>query len=301
MGDAHYNTMRLKHPSIKKMNHLFYNKIFSMFFKKEADCYVSLGDLTHFGRKKEFQEIYSIIEKQKREDQDFVQVFGNHDVLFYSQDDLKAFTKRDRYFAKHMDEANLIFLDTSKPRAPFFANSRLDKEQADFLAKELERSKDKLVFVFGHHPAYHIPIQGEETLTVYDLLRTKKDGFGVYVHGHKHKDKFSVEDNWGFLQFNDLLDEPSIRVLEVEGDRVAMDTIALGNLTYLHYAEEIAKNLLTFPRTRNDEEYAGVRQLSLLSNSYTFSLADVIETDDPYFSVDGRGILNFFLSRFVKQ
>ncbi len=292
MGDTHYSSMRWKGDYLRRINHKFYTRLFRTFFAQEADLYLSLGDITHFGALAEYRGVYSIIEEAKKDNQRFLQVVGNHDLYKFSKKSYQRLTNMDLYWSEDHPEAKLIFLDTSRARHPGKKSGRMSMEQVLWLEKEFEEAEDKLCIVFAHHPISRIEILDDrgqviEGFSLMDVLETKDNG-GIYVNGHLHKDRFSVKNNWAFLQFNDILDEPTIRIIEIDGNNVTLETVSCINEEYLEYSQEVAKAILTFRRTRNDEEFATIKGLNLDLSNEKVRIDQTIRTQTPYYSKEAR-------------
>lgn len=281
MGDAHYSCLR-KTKNLRKMNKAFYTEMFRLFFQQDADLYVSLGDLTHYGRIPEFREVYGIISENKRENQRFVQVVGNHDVLLHGKGTYQRLTGNKLYWSEDHPEGKFIFLDSARAHYPFYRSAQMDEKQAAFLEQELRDSGDRLVVIFSHHPCHRIPIVNAfgkvvSDRTVEDILKVKTRGKGVYVNGHLHKDCYQVKENWAFLQFNDLLDVPTVRILDIREGEVTMDTVTLSNDIIRSYGQSISRALLTYKRTKNDEQFADVRSVFLREVGLGWMLKENLE------------------------
>lgn len=268
VGDLHYSNLRWRSSRLQRINNFFYQHFFKSFFSIEADLYVCLGDLTHFGTPGELKQIFSIIQENKRPDQVFEPVIGNHDILFSKK---RIFQKisglESLYRAKDADEWRLIFLDTARVNAFRKDSSYMGIAQSRWLCDELMESLDRPVMIFAHHPADQVTMTDQDrryliNLSLVDVLKIKSDT-AVYVNGHKHRNKFHVEDNWAFLQFNDILDDPAIRVLELDGRNVKMETISFQDPEMINAASKIAAGIITFVRQKRKGEFADVDDLKL--------------------------------------
>ena len=78
IGDLHYPSMIGKNEKVKEARDAFYAKFLHTFFEIEADYYVSIGDLTNFGREDELREVYEII---REHDKPFIHTFGNYRLV----------------------------------------------------------------------------------------------------------------------------------------------------------------------------------------------------------------------------
>lgn len=267
IGDAHYSAMHWRTKALKEQNEFFYHKIFASLFAQEADLYLSLGDLTHYGSPREFRSVYKIINSHRKENQRFENLVGNHDLLVQTKASYQALTGSKLYWSEDYDDVKLIFMDTSRALHPGKSSSSISWEQAEFVKKELEEAGDKLALVFAHHPPERMIFRNEKgrvdkSLTLDQILKHKK-GRGIVVNGHLHQDRFYTRGEWGFLQFNDLLDEPTVRCLDIKDGELTMSTISFTQHEMIHAARNIALALLTFRRVDNPWEYAQVRELLL--------------------------------------
>lgn len=267
IGDAHYSAMHWRTKALKEQNEFFYHKIFASLFAQEADLYLSLGDLTHYGSPREFRSVYKIINSHRKENQRFENLVGNHDLLVQTKASYQALTGSKLYWSEDYDDVKLIFMDTSRALHPGKSSSSISWEQAEFVKKELEEAGDKLALVFAHHPPERMTFRNEKgrvdkSLTLDQILKHKK-GRGIVVNGHLHQDRFYTRGEWGFLQFNDLLDEPTVRCLDIKDGELTMSTISFTQHEMIHAARNIALALLTFRRVDNPWEYAQVRELLL--------------------------------------
>ncbi|WP_077297865.1 metallophosphoesterase family protein [Virgibacillus pantothenticus] len=65
------------HTKVKESRDEFYAKFLHTFFEINADYYVSIGDLTNFGKEDVLREVYEII---RHHDKPFIHTLGNHDL-----------------------------------------------------------------------------------------------------------------------------------------------------------------------------------------------------------------------------
>ncbi|MDD7732596.1 MAG: metallophosphoesterase [Firmicutes bacterium] len=288
IGDAHYSAMRWRTKALKDQNEFFYNKIFASLFAQEADLYVSLGDLTHFGSRSEFRAVYKMINSHRKENQRFENVVGNHDLLVQTKASYQSLTGSKLYWAEDYEDVKLIFMDTSRALRPGKNSSSISWEQQEFVKRELEEAGEKLAVIFAHHPPERMIFRNEKgrvdkSLNLEQILSHKK-GRGVVVNGHLHKDRFYTRGDWGFLQFNDLLDEPTIRCLDIKDGKVTMSTVSFTQHEMVHATRNITLALLTFRRVDNPWEFAQVRELTLSTPNQvpmTGWTMDYLSTLDP--------------------
>lgn len=264
MGDAHYSGMKWKNRHYKLINHALYEGVFREFFRQEADLYLSLGDLTNFGTKKEFEDVYGIIQQFNKP---FVQVVGNHDLVCSTKQEYQRYTGMPLYWSESHDDCHLIFLDSCRQLYAGKKSGQMSLAQVEFLKRELERAGDKLAIVFAHHPIQRIQVLDEDGKEIegYDLkeILKQKPGKGVYVNGHLHRDHYHTEGNWGFFQFNSILDEPTVRIIEVKDGVVSLETHCMEDKVIQKYATKIAKACITYQRRENDEEFVNQRDFVL--------------------------------------
>ncbi|MDD7592711.1 MAG: metallophosphoesterase [Peptoniphilaceae bacterium] len=279
IGDIHYTSMAFRGKKHREMNRTFYRRFLETFFAVDADYYVILGDLTHFGTHRQLREIREIIEGAKRPEQHLEIVIGNHDILFGQKEPFRRIMGLDHLFRSFDAEGvRLIFLDTARV-ASFRKNSSLmGIEQSRWFSSQLLEAGERPVMVFAHHPADDVRMTDQEGrylphLSVKSVLALK-EGRGIYVNGHKHKDHFSVEQNWAFLQFNDILDEMTIRILNYDEGKFSMESVTIDDPWMVKATDRIARLLFTFVKKKNDVSFADVGDLTLE------------QTDDESFRMD---------------
>lgn len=296
LSDVHFTAKKWRNDYIKQTNEWFYNDVFRRFFSQDADLYVCLGDLTHYGTVSEHMAVRKIIEKNKKKEQRFLPIAGNHDLLCITKKIYQNLTGMPLYWAEDYPDVKLIFLDTPRQLHPGKDSSRVNWDQIQFLRRELKSCGEKLAVVFAHHPPERITILGPDGkkvpgLTMGSLLQ-EKEGPGIFINGHLHKDQYLTRGQWGQLQFNDILDEPTFRVLEIQEKKVSMETVAMDDPATLRASKKIAKSVLTFLNSRNDEAYARVRDIELDKNildpANLWRMQFVRLTNNPYFSKKGR-------------
>lgn len=291
MGDAHFTSMKWRSEVMRKINRRFYTEMFRLFFAQEGDLYLSLGDLTHFGTLREYRDIYRIIHQTKKPDQRFVQVVGNHDLLTIGKDRYQKLTGQALYWKEEQDNLVLLFLDTCRALHPGKKSGRMNLQQVAFIQDSLREAKDRFVLIFAHHPPQRVEIMDDlgnpiPNRTLEDVLQERQQGRGLYINGHLHKDRFEAIDRWGRIQFNDILDEPTVRILEILEGRVTMETQSLSSPKYQWFSQQIAQGILTFKRTMNDEEFAKIRDLEFgMTEGDRFRVDPVRVTRHPYYSL----------------
>lgn len=268
VGDLHYSNLHWRSAELQRLNRRFYENYFQHFFAIAADLYVCLGDLTHFGTPGELKEILAIIAKYRRPDQRFEVVIGNHDILVSRKKTFQRLCGLDRlYRSFQMENWRLVFLDTARTYAFRKDSSLMSIAQSRWLCQEILDHPHQPMMVFAHHPAQQVTMTDQDRrylihLSLADVLKIK-EGPAVYVNGHKHKYHYHVEDNWAFLQFNDILDDPSAQVLTLEGTEVSMETLRLDSPGVLAAAKRIGQGMVTFVPKKKKGNFAQVAGLCL--------------------------------------
>lgn len=128
----------------------------------------------------------------------------------------------------------------------------VNDKQLQWLEAEIAESEDKLVIIFAHHPVYdttansnfpYLSIQPE--VPILDVLRKKK-GNGIYINGHNHKDSIETIDNWTFVQANAVLDDQSIRILEINDNEISIQSPHVASPELRGMAQLIGSNINHF-------------------------------------------------------
>ena len=116
----------------------------------------------------------------------------------------------------------------------------------------MEESGDKTVILFGHHPIYDTTFRSnynklsiDPEMDVYSVLKNKK-GNAIYVCGHNHYDSIVQKDNWTFVQIGAVLDNPSVRIFDIEEDKVTISAQTILDDSYLEEAGFIAEQMEYF-------------------------------------------------------
>lgn len=268
IGDVHYSNMVFRSEKMRALNRAYYERFFNAFFSVEADLYVCLGDLTHFGTRRQLEEIFALIFAAKRPDQRFETVIGNHDILFGNKEQFKEISGLKRlYRSEETKDGTLLFLDTARVRAFRKNSSIMDIEQSRWVSRKLMNRGDKMVVVFAHHPAHAVRLTDHEGRYMphlsLDAVLDVKSGTGIYINGHKHRDAFHVKKSWAFLQFNDILDEPAIRILDIKDGKLKMESVILDDPWTVRTSNAIARAVLTFVKKKNDADFDDVDDLTL--------------------------------------
>ncbi|GIN93765.1 hypothetical protein J22TS1_48160 [Siminovitchia terrae] len=253
MGDLHYPsrngvTKRLEEHIIESRDS-FYPNYLKSFFNQEADLYVSVGDLTNFGTKDEFEEVYEYIRSYNKP---FYQTLGNHDVYSMPRREILELTKMNENFVIEEDDVVLLFLETGRELDTFNFDGWVTNEQLEWLEKVIDGSGEKTMIVFAHHPIYDTTARSnQDMLSIHpsiDLwsVLNKKRGKGIYVNGHTHEDSIVEKENWAFVQISAVLDDQSVRILELDHDQVSVTTIDVSDDESMKQATTIGNALERF-------------------------------------------------------
>jgi Icc protein len=236
MGDFHYSRMENGTEEMLEARENVYTIMLDKFLEMDADFHISLGDLTHEGYPEEFDYVFNRIGQSGRS---FIHVLGNHDANSIPKVDIMDITGQQRYQAIDMEEAILIFLDTTKEMNPADWGGEMDAEQLVWLQTQLEKTGDKPVFVFSHHPVYGTTANSTmEKLSIdpqidMKAVLNKKEGSGFFFCGHNHVNSIVQLDGWHYIQTAACLDIPAFRIVELKDGKVTIDLVSIddANLT----------------------------------------------------------------------
>ncbi|WP_068677017.1 metallophosphoesterase [Oceanobacillus sp. Castelsardo] len=249
IGDLHYPSMVGKSNEVKEARNKFYTRFLHSFFELKADYYVSIGDLTNFGKEDELHEVYQIIQKY---DKPFIHTFGNHDLYGIPRKEVLNISNRKQNISIETDQVNLISLETARDHNHEDHSGFLSDMQLEWLEGEIAQSEEKLVVIFAHHPVYDTTANSNfpylsivPEVPILDILRKKK-GNGIYINGHNHIDSIETIDNWTFVQASAILDDQSIRVLEIDDNEISIQSIRVGNPELKGLAQIIGSNINHF-------------------------------------------------------
>ncbi|HZG73488.1 MAG TPA: metallophosphoesterase [Chondromyces sp.] len=231
IGDLHYpSSLGLDENTVVNRD-LFFSAFMNHFLSQEAAFHVSVGDLTNFGTKDELDEIYSYIQQYQRS---FIHTLGNHDLYSQTREEVLKQVGMNGNHSIETDEAYLVFLETAREMDFDRWDGWISEEQQSWLAEEIEKSGDKLMIVFAHHPVYDTTLRSnmpmlsiEPGIDIWSILRKKK-GKGIYVNGHNHMDSIVSKENWTFMQIASVLDDQSVRMLDVKDDYCQITSVYVG-------------------------------------------------------------------------
>lgn len=232
IGDLHYPSMYGQRKDVKEARDKFYARFLDSFFETEADYYVSIGDLTNFGMEDELREVYQIIRKYNK---NFIHTLGNHDLYGIPREEVLKISNCEQNFSVDTETAHLIFLETARDHNYEDHSGHLSEDQLAWLEEEIIQSEEKLVLIFAHHPVYNTTVRSNfpylsivPEVAIQEILRKKK-GNGIYVNGHNHIDSVETIANWTYVQVGSVLDDQSIRILEINRDEITIEAISVGN------------------------------------------------------------------------
>lgn len=230
-GDLHYSENYLSLQDFSAKREAYFEEFIRTFFDHEADYYVSIGDLTNFGSHMEFAGIYALINKY-RKDQPFIHTIGNHDMYSQTRESIRELIQQDNYFAISDDQYAIIVLDTNRERSINDWSGIIDDTQLLWLDQKLQENADKSVIVFAHHPVYDTTLcSTDEKASIIpeipvDQILAKHKKHALYVCGHNHADSIVQKDNWTFAQIAAVLDQPSIRKIEITPNKLSIKSVS---------------------------------------------------------------------------
>ncbi|NGP44027.1 metallophosphoesterase [Bacillaceae bacterium SIJ1] len=249
IGDLHYPVVEENEATVKEARDAFYAEFLHRFFATEADYYISLGDLTNYGEESEVREVYELI---TRHNKNFIHVFGNHDLYDIPRQALLDQSKMNQNYSIETEEAYLVFLETARDHDYENYGGFLHDEQLQWLEAEIERSGEKTMMIFAHHPVYDTTARSQRKylsidpeLNVQDILN-KKQGTGIYINGHNHVDSIVYSGQWTYIQAGAVLDDQSIRILEIDNDRICLQAKELNDSQLKQLAEIVGQHISHF-------------------------------------------------------
>ncbi len=230
LGDFHYSRMENGTEEMLQARDKAFQAMLSSFLEMEGQFHISLGDLTHEGYPEEFQYVFDQVDASGR---NFIHVLGNHDTYSIPKADILGITRQQRYSAVDTDEVLLIFLDSTKEMDHDDWGGEMDAEQLEWLQAQLERSGEKPVFVFAHHPIYETTTRSTmDKLSIhpqFDMksILSQKKGLGFYFCGHNHANSIFQENGWHYIQTAACLDIPAIRIVELKDGQVRTQLLTM--------------------------------------------------------------------------
>lgn len=261
LGDLHYPSIynedgsKLADEVIEARNR-FFKGVLDQFFKLDVDHYVSIGDLTNYGRRDEFTEVFDLIGDNRHQ---FTLTLGNHDLYTLQRTDIQELI--DIQYNRHVETeyANFLFLETAREMDPDNWSGTLSADQLNELEKVVQDSGNNPLFIFGHHPVYGTTAKSTEfnlsidpNIPVWDIL-SQKAGKGYYICGHNHEESISDKDNWQFLQLASAMDEANVYVLELNEGAVSLETAKLFDGSLERDAETVGDGIKHFTLAKLDK------------------------------------------------
>lgn len=254
IGDLHYPTLKDGCAFIEKNRRVFYETFLERFFSVPADLYVSIGDLTNYGRQDELEEVYAIIRKHQKP---FKHVLGNHDLYAMPRSSVLSISQQERFHTISTDSVVLTFLDTAREQDYEDWGGTMDATQQYWLEAVVEETQHRPLVVFGHHPVFSTTLHSDREMRcihpevpIWDILN-KKRGAGLYINGHNHANSLAVRNDWTFLQLAAVLDEQAVRMIEITDSFIAIDSVVIGDAELKTHAEEIGNAIKHFTLKRN--------------------------------------------------
>jgi 3',5'-cyclic-AMP phosphodiesterase len=231
IGDLHYpSAAGLDELTVQNRNE-FFSTFMNDFLSQEADYHISIGDLTNIGSTEELEGIYGYIRPYHKS---FIHTLGNHDLYSQTREEVLEQTGMKGNHSIETDEAILLFLETARVQDAENWGGWISEDQLDWLEEEIEKSGDKLMVIFAHHPVYDTTFRSnmpmlsiEPSIDVWSVLRQKK-GKGIYVNGHNHIDSIVSNENWSFIQIAAVMDDQSVRILDITDDHCNVTAINVG-------------------------------------------------------------------------
>jgi 3',5'-cyclic-AMP phosphodiesterase len=270
IGDLHYPRIDYSEENLHNSKFSFYSKFLNAFLEAEADYYVSIGDLTNYGYKDELEDIYQLINQHGK---NFIHVLGNHDLYGLTRKEVLDITNMNNNFIIETEQANLLFLDTAREQDLDNCSGYLNEEQLHWFEQEVYKSGEKLLIVFAHHPVYDTTARSNQQnlsidpiLQVWDSL-SKKQGQGIYINGHNHLDSIVTKDNWTFIQIAAVLDDQSVRILEIDEDEVNMKPFNLQDQELVEQAQLIGQSIPHFHPSPEGLGTTPNRQTTIVKNN----------------------------------
>lgn len=210
----------------------YYEEYIKTFFKQEADMYMSLGDLTNIGERKEYELVYDLIEKYGQGKQ-FISLLGNHDTYVQSKNEVIKNYNVERYGSFIAGDICIIYLDSTRDGDIMDWSGIVDDVQLSWLESMLSANQDKTVLVFSHHPVYGTTDTSTEEKAsieadnrIKEILENHK-GKGYFFNGHTHVESIVEIGNWHYVQVGSVMDQSLIRNIEIDDNGIEISTAGL--------------------------------------------------------------------------
>ncbi|TBL81162.1 metallophosphoesterase family protein [Paenibacillus thalictri] len=252
MGDFHYSRLEDPTADVLEVQEKLYSYMLKTFFEIEADYHISVGDFSNKGYPEELQYL---VDKMKVYNGDlkrrFIQVLGNHDTITLPKQEILAITGQQLYHSIDTNEAILVFLDTAKEMNLRDAGGEVSEEQIAWLEDLVQKSGNKPMLIFAHHPVYATTARSELNMLsihpdqdIWPILQ-RKQGSGYYFCGHNHVNSIVQRDHWHFIQTSSCLDIPAYRIIDINADKVSIDMVFLDE-QFIPLAKQISPHMLHF-------------------------------------------------------
>ena len=249
-GDLHYSTNYKSVEGFHERREAYFNHFFQQLFSQPADYYISIGDLTNTGYIEEFNGVQSFIQKYDQQNK-FQFTVGNHDAYGPTKAEISAHMKTDLYRVIVQDNLCMIFLDTVRQQNVMDWSGYMDQEQLSWLEETLAAHSDKTVIIFAHHPIYDTTLFSTDDknsiipeIPIMDILN-KHLGKAFYICGHVHADSIVQVNNWTFVQIAAVIDQPTIRDIEIDDHHFTIQTTNISE-EYRQIGNWLGSNMLFF-------------------------------------------------------
>lgn len=252
-GDLHYPEVSDK--EIEPIRDTFYEHFFQKLFEIDAEYYISIGDLTNYGTDREIKGVYDIINKHGKK---FIHVLGNHDVYGNSKNNVIEQTGQKRYHAIDTKHAIFAFIDTTRDQDLENWGGIIDNEQLEWLTDIVNNNDAKPLIIFGHHPVYQTTAFSDKdmfsidpSIPIWELLQKRKTK-GIYINGHNHYNSITDKEQWTFVQLAAILDQPAVRILDIDDVNISINTISFLDDKMKEQAQLIGENIQHFTLKSNE-------------------------------------------------
>lgn len=236
-SDFHYSYNHQGVDGFEDLRERYYCQFLAEFFNKEADYYISIGDMTNTGRPDEYAGVYRLIDHFGKSDR-FRMVLGNHDLYSVDRDVAKTLIRNSLYYAIEAEGVCLLFIDTpiNDSEVPalkainFHYGGEILSEQMNWIRQKFEANRDKPIVLFSHMPIYDTTYlstrqyayirQSQELL---EILQEHPQPV-IFINGHKHSDSIVQRGHCTFIQMVDVLNHPTIRDINITNCYFEMTT-----------------------------------------------------------------------------
>ena len=227
VGDLHYPELAPEQTALQQAKKEFFTPFLEWYFGLDADIHMSIGDLTHSGRRREFQDVVGLAQRFRR---NFRLALGNHDVLGIPKQEILGLIGHPRYGEMEADGARILWLDTTKEGD--LSGWGLDEAQWAWLQETLERPTGKPLIVFAHHPVQEttagspLPEDITEPSQTFHRLLTASGKTLFYFNGHIHRKSFVQKGNGYYFQTASVLFSPCAHLIQIEPGRIRLETVS---------------------------------------------------------------------------